>query len=127
MRFLSSILILLVIACQNPKEAKIITVNQPETKKITLQANTKAVSLSIEGMVCAMGCAATIEKNLAKTPGVVTATVDFEAKKGWVVFDSISPISKEKLIAIVEESGDGKTYTVKELKDIDPLKWPGKD
>lgn len=127
MRFLSLILILLVVSCRNHGEAKIITVNKPETKKTSLQADTKAVSLSIEGMMCAIGCAATIEKNLEKTPGVVTASVDFEAKKGWVIFDSTSPINKQKLMAIVEESGDGKSYSVKELKEIDPLKVPGKD
>lgn len=127
MRFLSLILILLVVSCRNHGEAKIITVNKPETKKTSLQADTKAVSLSIEGMMCAIGCAATIEKNLEKTPGVVTASVDFEAKKGWVIFDSTSPINKQKLMAIVEESGDGKSYSVKELKEIDPLKVSGKD
>lgn len=127
MRFLSLILILLVVSCRNHGEAKIITVNKPETKKTSLQVDIKAVSLSIKGMMCAIGCAATIEKNLEKTPGVVTASVDFEAKKGWVIFDSTSPIDKQKLMAIVEESGDGKSYSVKELKEIDPLKVPGKD
>jgi len=127
MRFLSLILILLVVSCRNHGEAKIITVNKPETKKTSLQVDIKAVSLSIKGMMCAIGCAATIEKNLEKTPGVVTASVDFEAKKGWVIFDSTSPIDKQKLMEIVEESGDGKSYSVKELKEIDPLKVPGKD
>ena len=127
MRYLSLILILLVVTCQNPKPSKIITVNQPETEKTTLQTDAKAVALSIEGMMCAVGCAATIEKNLVNTPGVVSAVVDFEAETGWVVFDSRSSITKQKLIAAIEESGNGSTYAVKELTDIDLSKVPAKN
>lgn len=127
MRYLSLIFILIVVACQNPKPAKIITVDQTVVKKTMRQADAKAVTLSIEGMMCAVGCASTIEKNLANTPGVVSAEVKFEAKKGWVIFDSTSTITKQKLIAVVTKSGDGKTYTVEEIKDIDPSKLPVKN
>jgi mercuric ion binding protein len=127
MRYLFLIALLLVGACQNPKPAKIITVSQPVAKKAISLANAKAVEISIDGMMCAVGCAATIEKNLTKTDGVVSAAVDFEAKTGWVVFDPNTALTKDKLIAVVQQSGDGKTYTVQALKDIDPSKVPAKN
>ena len=39
------------------------------------------MEMTIEGMVCAMGCAAVIEKKLNKTAGITNAKVDFNSKK----------------------------------------------
>ena len=48
---------------------------------------TTAVTLTVEGMRCA-GCAWLVERLLASTPGVATATVDFPLRRAEVHFDS---------------------------------------
>ncbi|MGD2004637.1 MAG: heavy metal-associated domain-containing protein [Flavobacteriaceae bacterium] len=125
MRFLYlSLLLLGVVACQNPKPAKIISVGTTEEQPATLAVAEEALKMNIEGMMCAIGCAATIEKNLSKTPGVVSANVDFEAQTAWVVFDAATTLNAAKLIAVVEKSGDGKTYTVPTHNPIAPSEIP---
>lgn len=75
----------------------------------------ETASFTVEGMTCAVGCAKTIEKELAETAGVQKATVDFDKKKATVEFDS-SQQTPENLIKIVEATADGKTYKVSDLK-----------
>lgn len=57
-------------------------------------------SFEIEGMSCAVGCAAKIEKDLAKLPGVKSAKVDFETKKATVEYDNAkqNPISLQSTV-----------------------------
>ena len=67
--FLIGILFFGFIACKNNKTPKNITV---ETAVETVEAPFKKaqpMAMKIEGMVCALGCAASIEKNLNKTNG----------------------------------------------------------
>ena len=116
----------LFLACQNEKGAKIISLD------IEVEANDKnfskqAAKLSIDGMMCAIGCASTIEKNLYKTAGIISAQIEFESKTGWVIYDSMSDLNPQSLIAIVEKSGDGKTYKVGAFSNINPSKAPHKD
>ncbi len=126
MRKIFIVINFLFLACQNEKGAKIITMD------IKVEANDKnlskqAAKLSIDGMMCAIGCASTIEKNLYKTEGIVSAQIEFESKTGWIIYDSISDLNPQSLIAIVEKSGDGKTYKVSAFSNINPLKVPLKD
>ncbi|NIP49762.1 MAG: copper ion binding protein, partial [Gammaproteobacteria bacterium] len=55
---------------------------------------------SIQGMTCA-NCAQTIEKGVAKMPGVKSATVNFAAEKLSVVYDPGS-LQKEDLLSQVD-------------------------
>jgi mercuric ion binding protein len=71
----------------------------------------ETASFNIEGMTCSIGCAKTIEKELAQTKGVQNATVDFDKKTATVEFDS-SLQTPENLVKIVEATADGKTYKV---------------
>ncbi len=82
-------------------------------KTVALQPET--ASFSIEGMSCAVGCAATIEKKLAKMDGVQHATVDFDTKTAKVEFDA-SKLTTENLVEAVETAADGKTYKVADVK-----------
>ena len=82
-------------------------------KTVALQPET--ASFSIEGMSCAVGCAATIEKKLASTEGIQEAKVDFDKKEATVNFDA-DVISPEKIQEIVEKAADGKTYKVSDIK-----------
>ena len=66
-------------------------------------------------MTCAIGCAATIEKNLQKTSGVASATVDFESKTARVVYDA-QLLSLESLSAVVKTTGE--TYSVSEIERL---------
>jgi periplasmic mercuric ion binding protein len=71
----------------------------------------ETASFNIDGMTCSIGCAKTIEKELAGTAGVQKATVDFDKKTATVEFDN-SVQTPESLVKIVEEAADGKTYKV---------------
>ncbi len=68
---------------------------------------------SIQGMTCA-NCAQTIEKGVAKMPGVKSATVNFAAEKLSVVYDPGS-LQKEDLLSQV----DGLGYHASFEDDVD--------
>ena len=86
------------------------------TSKIAISADAKlaTTSFKIDGMTCAIGCAKTIEKELAQTKGVKSATVDFDKKTAKVEYDSNAQ-SPEELVQIVEKTGDGATYKVSNI------------
>lgn len=87
----------------------------PKAKKEIVDANLQKASFTIEGMTCAVGCAKTIQEELSALEGVQSATVDFEKKLASVSFDKTIKTPGE-LTKIVEKVGDGKTYTVSNLK-----------
>jgi copper chaperone CopZ len=82
-----------------------------EQKAPAVAAKPETASFKIEGMTCSMGCAKTIEKELAEMNGVQKATVDFDKKEATVEFDA-AVLTPEKLFATVEATGDGATYKV---------------
>jgi mercuric ion binding protein len=82
-----------------------------EKKAAAVAAKPETASFKIEGMTCSMGCAKTIEKELAAMNGVQKATVDFDKKEATVEFDA-AVLTPEKLFATVEATGDGATYKV---------------
>lgn len=84
-------------------------------KKEIAAADLESASFEIEGMTCAMGCAATIEKKLAEMEGVKEAKVDFETKTATVAFDK-TVHTQESLTKTVEAVADGKTYKVANFK-----------
>ncbi len=92
--------------------SKAEAITQDETKKII--SNPKTTSFEIEGMTCAVGCAATIEKKLAKLEGVGEAKVDFESKTATVTFDA-DKLDQNKLTKTVEAVGGGKLYKVSKI------------
>ncbi|WP_290700910.1 heavy metal-associated domain-containing protein [Lacinutrix sp.] len=100
---------------------------QPEVKTIdTLVKATKAeldpnatyakAEFKIEGMTCAMGCAKSIEKKMAKMEGVKSATVDFERELAMVEYDQakVTPASLEGTVTKVSD-----TYKIKDMKTVD--------
>ncbi len=94
-------------AADNNKEE----VTATEQKTLAVAAKPETASFKIEGMTCSMGCAKTIEKELAHMNGVQKATVDFDKKEATVEFDA-AVLTPEKLFATVEATGDGTTYKV---------------
>ena len=87
----------------------------PKVKKEIAAANLQTASFAIEGMTCAMGCAKTIQDDLADLEGVQDAKVDFDTKLATVSFDKTVQ-TPEKLTTVVEAAADGKTYKVKDMK-----------
>lgn len=77
-------------------------------------ANLETTSFKIDGMTCAVGCAATIEKKLAKMDGVQEAKVNFETKEATVSFDPAKQ-TPEKFVETVEHIADG-AYKVSDVK-----------
>jgi Cu+-exporting ATPase len=67
-------------------------------------------------MTCAIGCAATIEKKLNKTPGIQSAKVDFENAIAQIVFDP-NWIKDQELTNVIQEVGSA--YKVTDNKSVD--------
>ena len=67
-------------------------------------------------MTCAVGCAKTIEKKLAKMEGVKSAKVDYDKKLAMVEYDD-AKVTTTTLEETVKKVGD--TYTVKEMKTVE--------
>jgi Cu+-exporting ATPase len=66
----------------------------------------KRVTLAVTGMTCA-NCAANIERALnKKTPGVVTAAVNFAAERVSVTYDP-ALLSEEGIVAAIKKAGYG--------------------
>ena len=112
MKYLTlSVLFLALIGCANNNSKTSEAAQQSEQKALASDQQLQEVTLKIEGMTCAHGCAATIEKNLNNTEGVAKAKVDFDAKTATISFDA-HKLSKESLISVIEGSNGGDTYTV---------------
>ena len=70
---------------------------------------------AIEGMVCAMGCAATIQKEVANINGVVNSKVDYETGKAHFEFDETF-VSQQEIVSAIESIANGQ-YKVKQWED----------
>ncbi len=67
--------------------------------------DTKQIALPITGMTCA-NCSATIERNLKKMPGVMTAAVNYATEKATVTFDP-SQTGEEQMTELIAGLGYG--------------------
>ena len=126
MKTLKSICILALMAlvftsCKNEAQPEVKTVAVEVTKKDvseTLDPNATyaKVEFSIDGMTCAMGCAKTIEKKMAKMEGVKMAKVDFDKRLAMVEYDEakVSPQSLEETVTKVAD-----IYKVKDMHNVD--------
>ena len=104
--------------CRNNLVSKTVSLLETGDVETTETALLEAqrIAMSIEGMVCAVGCAAMIEKNLNKTKGIRKAKVDFETKKATLIFDP-KILSANEITQIVNNTG--KAYSVKDFKLLD--------
>jgi copper chaperone CopZ len=103
MKYLSLLVaILFITSCSNQNNVKDV-------------ANNK-VDLTIDGMMCSMGCVASIKKKLASVEGVVEYEVEFEDKKASIVYNP-SKTNTENIVKSIENlhSGMYKVVNVKEL------------
>ena len=77
-------------------------------------ANLETTSFKIDGMTCAVGCAAMIEKKLSDLDGVENAKVDFEGKTATISFDAAKQ-TPETIVKTVEGIANG-VYKVSDVK-----------
>lgn len=110
---------LLFVGCKEKKEVNVLTPTTetvaPKIKKQIAPENLQSIRFTIEGMTCEIGCAKTIQEELNDLDGVENATVDFDKKLATVRFDKTIQ-TPESIKKIVEATGDGKTYKVKDMK-----------
>ncbi|MDY2586089.1 heavy-metal-associated domain-containing protein [Winogradskyella aquimaris] len=125
MKFKNIIVVLAVVlavsSCKDNAEPEVKTVdievtNKEVAKTLDPNATYAKVEFGIEGMTCAVGCAKTIEKKMAKMDGVKSAKVDFDNRLAMVEFDEakVTPKSLEEAVAKV-----GDVYKVKDMKLVD--------
>lgn len=110
---------LVFVGCKKEEDKSLQVVNAeksaPKEHKAIAAENLQTASFTIDGMTCAVGCAKTIEEELANLDGVEKATVDFDKKTATVSFDKTVQ-NPESLTKVVQETGDGKTYKVSNFK-----------
>lgn len=109
---------LFFISCKKETTETNTSIAETSTSKIKKEItpeNLQTANFTIEGMTCAIGCAKTIQEELVALDGVQNATVDFDKKLATVIFDKTVQ-TPEKLTKVVQATGDGKTYTVSNMK-----------
>lgn len=108
-----------IIACKNntTPEVKTVETSSEETvKQLDPNATYVKAEFNIEGMTCAVGCAKTIEKKIAKMDGVKSAVVDFDKKLAMVEFDE-NKVTTNSLEEAVTQAG--KMYKVHDMKTVE--------
>lgn len=118
--FIVVLLVAGLTACKQEAtpEVKTIEIAQEETKKeLDPNATYAKAEFNIEGMTCAVGCAAKIEKTMANMDGVKFAKVDFEKKLAMVEYN-IDEVSPDKLSATVAKAGDYKTENMQTVENF---------
>lgn len=116
-----------VVACKDESQPEVKTVETEELAVAnTLDPNATYVKaeFGIEGMTCAMGCAKTIEKKIAKMEGVKSATVDFDKRLAMVEYDD-TKVTTSSLEEAVKKAGD--VYSVKDMKTVESFSTEKKE
>ena len=107
------------ISCKKEQtDNDVVTIETTETvekKAIAENATLAKVEFNVEGMTCAVGCAAKIEKSLNNMDGIKTATVDFETKTAIVEYD-VDQINTDLLTKRVVANGDYKAINFSTLQ-----------
>ena len=88
--------------------------SSPEGNSIS-EFKIQKADMSIEGMVCEMGCAKTIQDKLLETDGIVSAEVNYEKKSCKLEYDA-SKISDKEIIALIESVNGKDHYKVEKFK-----------
>ena len=117
-----AIVMVFAFSCKNEAQPEVVTspnseaTTTTEVAKLDPNANYAKAEFTIEGMTCAMGCAKTIEKKMAKMEGVKSATVDFDKKLAMVEYDDakVTPESLENTVTSVADQ-----YSVKDMKTVE--------
>ena len=116
-----AIMALIFASCKNEIQPEVKTVDVEVSKKDVAQnldpnATYAKVEFGIDGMTCAVGCAKTIEKKMAKMDGVKSAKVDFDKRLAMVEYDEakVTPKTLEEAVTKVAD-----IYKVKDMHKVD--------
>lgn len=71
----------------------------------TADTNSNIISVKIEGMHCAGGCAMAVQKTLNNTDGVLAANVDFGSSMAMIEYNSST--NPEEIITLLSEMRGG--------------------
>ena len=107
--------LLFLTACNNSTIEKKVSKILPTTSNT---ANTK-LALSVQGMVCKMGCGGSIRKELLATNAVEKVDVDFvedNESQLITVYYNNSRSSKDKLLKVINEMND-KQFTAQAISE----------
>ena len=106
------------MSCGGPTADMVPTVYE-ETHVEGAMEHTVA-EMSVQGMMCKVGCVAKVRRELLEVPGVATATIDFEKGRSVnvakVEYDP-EVVDAEALVAKVTAIGDGM-YPVERMAVI---------
>lgn len=93
-----------------------VNCGSPQEENHTALIADNQLSLKVEGMVCAVGCAKYIEKQVSKIEGVAACTVNFEEGTASISYSSGS-VSKDDIIGAITDINDGQ-YQVEVLDEV---------
>ena len=105
--------------CKNETKPEVKTIEietTDEVKELDPNATYAKAEFTIDGMTCAVGCAATIEKKIAKLEGVKSSKVDFDKKLAMVEYD-VAKVNAGSLEATVTKVAD--IYKVSDMKTVE--------
>ena len=116
-----SIVVIAILAatftgCRNNQFSTKNLVNYSDPDVKVAFKSPKQIKMNIEGMICAVGCAAMIEKNLNKTNWIKLAKVDFESKEAILTYDA-NRLTTNDITQVVLNTGSN--YFVTDLELID--------
>jgi Cu+-exporting ATPase len=115
-----TLITIFAFSCKNETKPEVKTVEietaSESTKKLDPNATYAKAEFTIDGMTCAVGCAATIEKKIAKMEGVKSSKVDFDRKLAMIEYDiaKVNPTSLEETVTKVAD-----IYKVSDMKIVD--------
>ena len=112
--------LLLFFNCRPTQQHKIAPSNSLKkfSNELSNIVSEEYAKISINGMMCAIGCASSIQKKLNQTSGVISATVDFKSNTAWIVFNSEN-IRLESLTEVVKSVND--SYNVTKIEKTNKL------
>lgn len=93
----------ILLACGSKEKSAIKESVAPE--------NLSSVTLHIEGMVCEMGCARTIEEEVGSMAGVQECKVDFQHKTAVCAYDK-TRLSAQEIVEKINQINDGQYKAV---------------
>lgn len=109
---------LLLTSCKNETKPEIKTVASESLskKKLNPDATYAKVEFTVDGMTCAIGCAATIQKKISQMDGVKYAKVDFNNKLAMVEYDNavVTPNILKKTVTNIDD-----LYKVNNITTVD--------
>lgn len=100
-----------VIACGGNES----TEKANDAEMAVVSEGAEKIDYAVEGMVCAMGCAATIQKEVANMEGVIISEVNYADEKAHFEFDP-SKTSEADIKAKIATIADGQ-YKLSKLEE----------